>query len=87
LTEKVNVPPSGLWRSAEQVRNAKVVAGWIVIKEGSQTYQVGMIDNGGVESTAQPLNLTTHTSPGPGGTLTAVPVDGDTGTGFDTFGP
>jgi hypothetical protein len=82
FTVKIVKPPSGLYRSAAQVTNAKVVAGWIVLPNGRQ---VGMVDTGGIETTAPPIDTTTRTATVNGATLTATPVDGVTGTGFDGF--
>ncbi len=70
--------PSGLWRAAATIRGAKVLAGWIVLPNGDQ---VGMVNNGGKETTAPPLQ-STHKAPIDGGTLTASQVDGISGYGF-----
>jgi serine/threonine-protein kinase len=64
--------PSGLYRSARNVRTAKVVGGWIVY-EGKQ---VGMLDTSGVETPAPPINLTTGTVTINGTSVPAAPVDG-----------
>lgn len=71
--------PSGLWRSTSTVRKATVDAGWIVLPDGSQ---VGMVDTGGVETTAPQLDPTTHTATVAGATLSPTPIDGETGDGF-----
>lgn len=47
--------PSGLYRAARNVRNAKVVGGWIVYR-GTQ---VGMLNSSGVETPAPPIDLGT----------------------------
>jgi len=77
FTIKAVHPPSGLYRAAAEVRNAKIVAGWIKI--GS--YTIGMLDNGTKEVLAPPLPPSLKV-PIDGGTLTAVPIDGDSGSGF-----
>lgn len=70
--------PSGLYRAAAKIRNAQVVGGWIVLDNGSQ---IGMIDNGGKETLAPPLPAN-HRVTIDGGTLSAGPIDGTSGTGF-----
>jgi hypothetical protein len=75
FTAGVVKPPSGLYRSAANVRNAKVVGGWIVLADGKQ---VGIASVDGKPESAQPLNTTSLTSTVDGTTLTAAPVDGDT---------
>lgn len=67
-------PPSGLYRSAANVRNAKVVGGWIVLADGTQ---VGITSVDGEPKSAQPLNTDSLTSTVDGSTLTATAVDGD----------
>lgn len=64
--------PSGLYRAARNVRNAKVVGGWIVYK-GTQ---VGMLSTDGVETPAPPIDLTTGTVNIDGTTVQPAPVDG-----------
>ena len=44
-------PPSGLYRSSAEVRGARVVAGWIVLPDGSQ---VGLLSGGTDPSSADP---------------------------------
>jgi serine/threonine-protein kinase len=66
-------PPSGLYRAAAQVREARVVGGWIVLADGRQ---VGVVDVDGQPGTAQELNTTTLTSTVNGTTITATAVDG-----------
>ena len=75
FTAGVVKPPSGLYRSAADVRNAKGVGGWIVLANGSQ---VGITSVGGEPKSAQPLNTDSLTSTVDGTALTAAPVDGDT---------
>ena len=74
FTAGVVKPPSGLYRSAANVRNAKVVGGWIVLADGSQ---VGITSVDGKPESAKPLNTDTLTSTLDGSTLTATTVDGD----------
>jgi hypothetical protein len=64
--------PSGLYRAAGNVRNAKVVGGWI-IAEGSQ---VGMINSDGVETPAPPINLSTGKVSINGTAVRATALDG-----------
>jgi hypothetical protein len=45
----VAIPPSGLYRSSAEVRGAKIVAGWIVLPDGSQ---VGLLSRAGDPSGA-----------------------------------
>ncbi len=71
--------PSGLWRASSAVRKAKVLAGWIVLPDGSQ---IGMVDTDGVETRAPNLDTTTHTATVDGTTLTPTPIDGESGDGF-----
>lgn len=80
---KIVHAPSGLWRASAEVRQAKVVGGWIVLGK----YQIGMVDVGGQESQAPPLDLNTFTAPVDGTTLTAGPIDGASGTGMDALHP
>jgi hypothetical protein len=77
FTIKAVHPPSGLYRAAAEVRNARVVAGWIKI--GS--YTIGMLDNGTTEVLAPNLPPSLIV-PIDGGSLTAVPIDGESGSGF-----
>jgi len=46
-------PPSGLYRSTENVRNAQVVCGWIRLANGRT---VGICDNAGTPAAAPPLD-------------------------------
>jgi serine/threonine-protein kinase len=46
-------PPSGLYRSTENVRNAQVVCGWIRLANGST---VGICSSGGSTEAAPPLD-------------------------------
>jgi hypothetical protein len=71
--------PSGLYRASQSVRGAKVVAGWIVLPDGSQ---VGILDTDGVPAAAPLLDPSTLSASLNGAALTAVPIDGTTGSGF-----
>jgi hypothetical protein len=77
--------PSGLFQSIAVVRGATVKAGWIVLPDG--TTEVGSIEPD--SSLAVPpaqgapkLDLSTLTANYGGTTLTATPIDGETGSGF-----
>jgi serine/threonine-protein kinase len=65
-------PPSGLYRATAEVRNAKVVGGWIVL-DGRQ---VGVETVDGTPQPASTLDTASRTAIVDGATLTAVPVDG-----------
>lgn len=82
-TWKLDVPvakkPSGLYRSTAQVRGARVVAGWIVLPGGDQ---VGMVNTGGVETPAPPLDLNSTSATVNGVAMTAAPIDGTSENGF-----
>jgi len=64
--------PSGLYRSARNVRKAKVVGGWIVYRGK----QVGMLNTGGTETPAPPIDLATRTVTIDGTTVETAAVDG-----------
>ncbi len=77
--------PSGLFQSIAVVRGATVKAGWIVLPDG--TTEVGSIEPD--SSLAAPpaqaapkLDLSSLTANYDGTTLTATPIDGETGSGF-----
>jgi hypothetical protein len=65
--------PSGLYRSSAKVRGAKVVGGWIVLEDGSQ---VGVLNRGGVEVPAPPIDVDAGTVTVDGQSLPAAQVDG-----------
>jgi serine/threonine-protein kinase len=76
--------PSGLFRSIATVRGATVKAGWIVLADGTQ---VGSLEPDSTSATpaaqaAPKLDLSTLTAQDGGTTLTATPIDAETGTGF-----
>jgi hypothetical protein len=66
--------PSGLYRATAQVRNAKVVGGWIVLSDG---YQVGVLTSDDVPRTAPPIDPATGAVTVDGTTITAAYVDGE----------
>jgi len=76
--------PSGLFRSVAIVHNMKIKAGWIVLGNGKKigSLEVDPDSAAPVTGAAPPLNLTTLTAVDGGVTITAMPVDGDTGSGF-----
>jgi hypothetical protein len=76
--------PSGLFQSIAVVRGATVKAGWIVLANGTQ---VGSLEPDSTSATpsaqtAPKLNLSTLTAQDDGVTLTATPIDAETGSGF-----
>jgi hypothetical protein len=76
--------PSGLFQSIAVVRGATVKAGWIVLADGSQVGSLEPDSNSATPSaqTAPKLDLSTLTAQDDGTTLTATPIDGETGSGF-----
>ena len=76
--------PSGLFQSIATVRGATVKAGWIVLANGTQ---VGSLNPNVTAATqksqaAPKLDLSNLTANDGGVTLTATPIDGETGSGF-----
>jgi serine/threonine-protein kinase len=65
--------PSGLYRAVADVRNAKVVGGWIVLPDGRQ---VGVVTTDGAAAPAPALDLATGTATVDGTAITAKPVEG-----------
>lgn len=65
--------PSGLYRAVAEIRNAKVVGGWIVLPDGSQ---VGVVTTDGEPAPASPLDPATGTVTVGGEQITATAVDG-----------
>lgn len=65
--------PGGLYRSSAKVRGAKVVGGWIVLPDGSQ---VGVLNRGGVESPAPPIDVASGAVTVDGQALKAAQVEG-----------
>jgi hypothetical protein len=77
--------PSGLFQSIAVVRGATVKAGWIVLPDG--TTEIGSLEPDSSlaappAQTAPKLDLSTLTTNYDGSTLTATPIDGETGSGF-----
>ena len=77
--------PSGLFQSIAVVRGATIKAGWIVLPDG--TTEVGsMMPNENaanpVSQAAPKLDLSSLTAQYDGTTITATPIDAETGTGF-----
>ena len=69
-------PPSGLYRSSAEVRGAKIVAGWIVLPDGSQ---VGLLSSGtDTETPAPRLDAATGAASLDGAPLDVTRVDGTT---------
>ena len=76
--------PSGLFQSIATVRGASVKAGWIVLADGTQVGSLNPDVHAArpVSQAAPKLNLSTLTAQDDGTTLTATPIDGETGSGF-----
>jgi hypothetical protein len=72
FTVKAVSKPSGLYRAAADVRGAKIVGGWIVLKDGTQ---VGLATVGGRVTTPSDVDVTTGRATVDGSTVTAVPAD------------
>jgi serine/threonine-protein kinase len=78
FTARTVTAPSGLYRASAEVRGARVVAGWIVLADGSQVGLVdtGDTDAGGTAAPAPALDPATGTATLDGTPLNATPVDG-----------
>ncbi|HEY6787599.1 MAG TPA: hypothetical protein VI365_09835 [Trebonia sp.] len=76
--------PSGLYRSIAVVRGATVKAGWIVLANHLQVGSLETDPNAAAPTAhkAPALNLTTRTANDGGVTITATPIDAETGSGF-----
>jgi hypothetical protein len=76
--------PSGLFQSIANVRGATVKAGWIVLANGTQVGSLNPNVNGATQTSqaAPKLNLSTLTANDGGVSITATPIDGETGSGF-----
>jgi hypothetical protein len=63
---------------------AHVKAGWIVLADGTEVGSLEVDPNAAVPAAhkAPDLNLTTRTANDGGVTITAMPVDAETGSGF-----
>jgi hypothetical protein len=64
--------PSGLYRATNNVRNARLVGGWIVLADGTQ---VGVVSIGGVPNAAPPLDVNAGSATVDGTPVTASEVD------------
>ena len=67
--------PSGLYRASANVRNAKVVGGWIVLPNG---ILVGALNRNGVTEPGTPLDPASRSTNIDGTPVTAYAVDGTT---------
>jgi serine/threonine-protein kinase len=76
--------PSGLFQSIANVRGATVKAGWIVLANGTQVGSLNPNVNGATQTSqaAPKLDLSTLTANDGGVSITATPIDGETGSGF-----
>jgi serine/threonine-protein kinase len=76
--------PSGLFQSIATVRGATVKAGWIVLANGTEVGSLNPNDSAAnaVSQAAPKLDLSTLTADDGGTTISAVPIDGETGSGF-----
>jgi len=76
--------PSGLYQSIAVVRGATIKAGWIVLADGMQVGSLETDPNAATPTArkAPPLNVTTRTANDGGVTITATPIDAETGSGF-----
>ena len=76
--------PSGLFQSIANVRGATIKAGWIVLADGTEVGSLNPNENAAnaVSQAAPKLNLSTLTADDDGTTITATPIDGETGSGF-----
>jgi hypothetical protein len=76
--------PSGLFESIAVVRGATIKAGWIVLANGTQVGSLNPNVNAAkqVSQGAPKLNLSTLTAQDGSVTITATPIDGETGSGF-----
>ena len=65
--------PAGVYRGTVTVQGARLVAGWIVLPDGTQ---VGVLtENGGEPRPAPPIDLTTKTAAVDGGTVTVTEAE------------
>jgi len=71
--------PSGLYRAAANVRNARVVGSWIVLPDGSQ---VGVLVNDGVPGPAPALDVAGRATTVDNTRVPTSTIDVDTGEGF-----
>jgi serine/threonine protein kinase len=71
--------PSGLYRTAAKVKNAKVVGSWIVLPDGRQ---VGVLTEGDAVGPAPALDVGRRTATVDGTAVSASSIDVDSGEGF-----
>jgi serine/threonine-protein kinase len=71
--------PSGLYRTAAKVKNARVAGSWIVLPDGKQ---VGVLTEGDEVGPAPALDLVRRTATVDGTAVSASGIDVDTGEGF-----
>jgi serine/threonine-protein kinase len=76
--------PSGLFESIAVVRGATIKAGWIVLANGTQVGSLNPNVNAAkpVSQAAPKLNRSTLTAQDGTVTITATPIDAETGSGF-----
>jgi len=76
--------PSGLFQSIATVRGAKIKAGWIVLADGTEVGSLNPDVNAAnsVSQAAPKLDLSNLTADDNGTTITATPIDAETGTGL-----
>ena len=76
--------PSGLFQSIANVRGATIKAGWIVLANGTEVGSLNPDVNAAnsVSQAAPKLDLSTLTADDGGTTITATPIDAETGTGL-----
>jgi hypothetical protein len=76
--------PSGLFQSIANVRGATIKAGWIVLANGTEVGSLNPDVNAAnpVSQAAPKLDLSTLTANDGGTTITATPIDAETGTGL-----
>jgi len=76
--------PAGLFRATAVVNGTPVKAGWIVLASGAKigSLEVNPNSTAPVTQAAPPLDLATLTAVDDGVTITATPIDANTGSGF-----
>ena len=76
--------PSGLFQSIANVRGATIKTGWIVLADGTEVGSLNPDVNAAnsVSQAAPKLDLSTLTANDNGTTITATPIDAETGTGL-----
>ncbi|MEJ3746706.1 hypothetical protein WEI85_25890 [Actinomycetes bacterium KLBMP 9797] len=79
FTSPVAKKPSGLYRSTAEIRNARVVTGWIVLPGGDQ---VGIANTDGTPAPAPRLDVSDGTATVNGAEVTADSIDGTSSAGF-----